>query len=134
MKCIWYNVLDVVLGLVKTAVNTGIGTDERVRALLVRGELGIMRHQQTPNPKWHRTDIITHIPEHGTAKSVVLDVLGLNAGDVGGIIRNEFLLGGVVRVTGDVGQVLKDLSTSEREGSVRVDTSFDGSRANLTET
>ena len=51
LKCIWYNVLDVVLGLVKTAVNTGSGTDERVRTLLVRGELEIMRHQQTPNPK-----------------------------------------------------------------------------------
>ena len=76
----------------------------------------------------------THIPEHGTAKSVDLNILGLDASDVGGIIRNEFLLGGVVRVTGDVGQVLKDLSTGKREGGVRVDTSFDGSRANLTET
>ena len=39
MKCIWEDVLDVVLSLVKTAVNTGSGTDERVSALLVGREL-----------------------------------------------------------------------------------------------
>ena len=43
LKCIWYNVLDVVLGLVKTAVNTGSSTDERVSALLVGRELAVGR-------------------------------------------------------------------------------------------
>ena len=39
MKCMWEDVLDVILSLVKTAVNTGSSPDERVGALLVGREL-----------------------------------------------------------------------------------------------
>lgn len=50
-------------------------------------------------------------PEHRTGQSLVDDVLRLLSDNIGGIVRDEFLLGRVIRVTGDIGGIFKDLGT-----------------------
>lgn len=73
----------------------------------------------------------THIPEHGARKAVALHVLGLERGDVRGIVRDELLLRGIIRVARDVRQVLVDGGTCERQGVVRVDASLSRAGADL---
>lgn len=50
-----------------------------------------------------------YLPEHASAETLSVDVLCLETGDVRGVVGDELLLGGVVRVAGHVGQVLEDL-------------------------
>ena len=64
----------------------------------------------------------TYIPEHGASEALSLYVLSLELGNVGGVVRDELLLRGVVRVAGDVGGVLDDARAGQGEELVRVDT------------
>ena len=64
-------VTDVVWRRVQRAQSTSRNADERISPSAVSGKL----------------------PEHGSGKAVVVDVLRLDPDDVGGVVGDEFLLG-----------------------------------------
>lgn len=53
-----------------------------------------------------------HLPEHRACKTLTVNVLSLEFDDVGCVIRNEFLLGEIIRIASDVGRVFEDLCAS----------------------
>lgn len=89
-------VVELVLGSVKPSEGASAGANERVGALLVGRSL----------------------PEHAAAEVLGLDIANLGLDHVGGVVRDELLLAGIVRVVALSDVVVHDGSASLGESLV----------------
>lgn len=73
----------------------------------------------------------TNIPEHGAGEALVDDVRGLELDNVRGVVADELLLCGIVRIARHVRAVFEDGGARERQVLVRVHARLDRARSDL---